>query len=137
MMAAENTNLRVLDLGCGNGYALSVLAQAQPALRYCGVDFSEELLAIAKSRALSGCEFKEADARSLPFVDSSFDLVYTERCLINILDWEGQRQAFREINRVLETGGHYLMIECFDDGLENNNRARKECGLDEIQLAYH
>jgi hypothetical protein len=29
------------------------------------------------------------------------------------------------------------MIECFNDGLENNNWARREMGLDEIAPAYH
>jgi ubiquinone/menaquinone biosynthesis C-methylase UbiE len=63
--------------------------------------------------------------------------VYTERCLINILDWEGQSQALREIARVLKPGGSYLMIECFTDGLANNNKARAECGLQPIDAAYH
>lgn len=29
------------------------------------------------------------------------------------------------------------MIECFTDGLLNNNKARKECGLSELKEAYH
>ena len=133
----DNQPLRILDLGCGNGYTLSALSNAHPANRYYGTDFSESLLAIAIAREVAGCEFRQADARALPFEGDFFDAVYTERCLINILDWEQQRRALQEIARVLKPGGAYLMIESFTDGLVNNNRARQECGLEEIKAAYH
>ena len=129
--------LRVLDLGCGNGYTLAQVASAHPRNRYFGLDFTEELLAIARHRDIKRAEFAQGDARSLQFRSGSFDLVYTERCLINILDWKQQVGALDEIARVLRRGGHYLMIECFTDGLANNNKARRECGLPDIPEAYH
>jgi ubiquinone/menaquinone biosynthesis C-methylase UbiE len=129
--------LRVLDLGCGNAYTLEQVARAHPRHKYFGVDFTEELLAIASGRKIKGAEFAQGDARSLQFRGGSFDLVYTERCLINILDGEEQARGLHEIARVLRRGGHYLMIECFTDGLANNNKARRECGLPEIPEAYH
>ncbi len=129
--------LRVLDLGCGNAYTLEQVARAHPRHKYFGVDFTEELLAIARARKIKGAEFFQGDARSLRFRGGSLDLVYTERCLINILDEEEQAKALHEIARVLRRGGHYLMIECFTDGLAGNNKARRECGLPEIPEAYH
>lgn len=129
--------LRVLDLGCGNGYTLSVLSRSGHGDSYWGLDFSGPLLSFAKKRALSNCTFIKGDARSLPFDTGFFDIVYTERCLINILDWNGQKAALGEIGRVMKEGGHYLMIEAFTDGLENNNRARRECGLSDLKAAYH
>lgn len=129
--------LRILDLGCGNGYTLEQVARAHPRNRYFGLDFTEELLTIARNRHIKGAEFAQGDARSLQFRSASFDLVYTERCLINILDWKQQVAALDEVARVLRRGGHYLMIECFTDGLANNNKARRECGLPEIPEAYH
>jgi ubiquinone/menaquinone biosynthesis C-methylase UbiE len=131
-------SLRVLDLGCGNGYALGRLAlEARAGDTFCGLDFSPELLEIARRRGLKNCVLDRGDARALQFGDNEFNFVYTERCLINILDWEGQAQALREIARVLKPGGSYLMIECFTDGLANNNKARAECGLKAIDAAYH
>ena len=103
-----------------------MVRRAHPGNHYCGLDFSEELLAVARARELSGCDLRLGDARTLPYEAGSFDVVYSERCLINILDWDGQRKALNEIGRVLRPGGYYLMIECFTDGLENNNRARRE-----------
>ena len=129
--------LRVLDLGCGNGYALSELSESHPALQCWGLDYSDDLLQVAEARNLARCEFLQGDARRLPFDADFFDAVYTERCLINLLDWEDQQRSLREIHRVLKPGCHYLMIECFSDGLANNNRARTECGLSEIAPAYH
>ena len=64
-------------------------------------------------------------------------MVYSERCLINILDWEEQKQALNEICRVLKPGGFYLMLENFTDGLTNINKARKEFGLEALTEAYH
>jgi ubiquinone/menaquinone biosynthesis C-methylase UbiE len=135
--ASRKKSRRVLDLGCGNGHALEVVGRAHPGNRYWGLDFSKELLAVARARKLRGCDLRLGDARSLPYETGSFDVVYTERCLINILDWDGQRKALDEIGRVLRPGGYYLMIECFTDGLENNNRARREVGLPDIEEAYH
>jgi SAM-dependent methyltransferase len=135
--AMPSAPLRVLDLGCGNGYALEVLASAYPQHRYTGLDFSADMLALARRRALRGCQWRQGDARALPFPPASFDLVYTERCLINILDRRGQERALGDIHRVLAPGGHYLMIECFTDGMAALNRARTECGLEAISEAHH
>lgn len=133
----KDKNLKVLDLGCGNGHTLSVLSKYEPKNIYMGLDFSEELIAIAKDRKLPHCEFMQGDARSIPSESNSFDAVYTERTLINILDWEEQKFALREISRILKPCGYYLMIEGFTDGLINNNKARKECGLPELKAAFH
>jgi ubiquinone/menaquinone biosynthesis C-methylase UbiE len=126
--------LHILDLGCGNGFALANLAGGDQLF---GVDFSRELLEITRSRNLPGCTLTLGDARQLAFENHTFDFVYTERCLINILDWAGQAAALREIARVLKTGGDYLMIECFTDGLANNNKARADCHLPAIKEAHH
>jgi ubiquinone/menaquinone biosynthesis C-methylase UbiE len=137
LQARAAGGLRVLDLGCGNGFTLQSLVEAYPSCSFSGVDFSEDLLAIARSRNLPRTELSQGDARRLSFADASFDFVYTERCLINILDAEEQIRGVREIARVLKPGGYYLMIESFTDGLEANNKARADCGLQAIKEPYH
>lgn len=133
----ERVPLKVLDLGCGNGYTLSCIIKSIPLNNYFGLDFSGDQLSIAKNRNLESCSFAEGDARNLPYENDFFDVIYTERCLINILDWEEQQAALREIHRVLKPNGYYLMIECFTDGLINNNKARQECGLEPLAVRYH
>ena len=129
--------LHILDVGCGNGYTLAKLCVNAASDHVKGLDFSEELLDIAHARNLPNCELSRGDVRCLPFDDETFDYAYTERCLINILAAKEQIAAIREIGRVLKSGGDYLMIECFTDGLVNNNKARTDCGLQPIAEAYH
>lgn len=131
------TTLRILDVGCGNGYTLEVLRKFDPSFRLYGLEFTEELLAIARSRNLKGVVLEPGDIRSTHYNDAYFDVIYTERCLINILNMEEQKKAIREIARILKPCGYYLMIEGFTDGLENNNKARREMGLEDINPAYH
>jgi ubiquinone/menaquinone biosynthesis C-methylase UbiE len=139
LRARRRQALSILDLGCGNGGALAHLAAsaAEPPDSMCGLDFSRDLAEIAQARHLPGCTILQGDARRMPWPDCAFDFVYTERCLINILDPQEQCTALREIARVLQPGGDYLMIECFTDGLAGNNKARTECGLPAIAEAAH
>jgi SAM-dependent methyltransferase len=129
--------LKVLELGCGNGYALEALSSLDETDRFWGVDFSAELLAIAQERELPNCVFMQGDTRALAAEPEFFDWVYTERCLINILNSDEQLEALRQIAKVLKPNALYLMIEGFADGLRNYNKARAECGLPEVKEAIH
>jgi ubiquinone/menaquinone biosynthesis C-methylase UbiE len=80
------------------------------------------------------CHFLQGDVRKLNFENNTFDVIYTERCLINIRNWAEQKLALKEIHRVLKTNGRYVMIECFTDGHNNYNKARTEIGLPEIKI---
>jgi ubiquinone/menaquinone biosynthesis C-methylase UbiE len=128
---------RVLDMGCGNGCALEYLSKRFQDCEFWGCDSSKEMIQVAQKRNLENCRFFCSDARNTSFEDGAFDVVYTERCLINILEWEHQVEALREIVRIMKSDGHYLMIECFTDGQENYNRARVECGLPAVEPAWH
>lgn len=131
------SEMNVLEIGLGNGYVLESMVTEMPSLNFSGIEYTQELLEIAKDRKLENVNLQEGDARNLPYADDSFDVVYTERCLINILDSNDQYRALEEILRVLKPGGVYVMIECFTDGYENYNRARTECGLGRIPVAHH
>jgi SAM-dependent methyltransferase len=67
----------------------------------------------------------------------SYDLVFTERCIQNLVSWEDQQEALRNILRSLKIGGEFVMLESFWTGLENLNAARKELDLDEIPESWH
>jgi SAM-dependent methyltransferase len=74
--AGVEPGMEVLDVACGAGNA--TIPAARAGARVTGVDFSPELLAIARERAadaLIEVEWVEADVQELPFPDSAFDRV--------------------------------------------------------------
>src|SRR5213595_805688 len=62
----------VLDLGCGPGYV--AVAAAERGARPTGLDFSSEMVTIAK-RQFPNIAFKVGDAQQLPFGAETFDRV--------------------------------------------------------------
>jgi 2-polyprenyl-3-methyl-5-hydroxy-6-metoxy-1,4-benzoquinol methylase len=88
----------VLDVGTGTGRAALVLARA--GARVTGVDPSEEMLAVARSRAVAegaSVSFRLGDAHALEFPDQSFDAVVCLRVLMHAPDW---RRCTAELCRV-------------------------------------
>ncbi|PYI92886.1 MAG: methyltransferase type 11 [Verrucomicrobia bacterium] len=100
--AAEvSAGMSVLDVGSGPGYVAAAARQrgAVPT----GLDFSKQMVSIAK-RMFPGIEFREGDAQSLPFQDSSFDRVLANFALLHLSDPE---RACAEACRVLKRGGRF------------------------------
>ena len=93
---------RILDVGCGTGANLEMLAQFGYAE---GVDVSEDALAFCRARGLN--EVKLGAAERLPYDDSSFDLV-TALDVVEHLD--DDRAGLREMRRVLRPGGRVLLF---------------------------
>ncbi len=90
----------VLDAGCGSGYLYPLLNKAD----YIGVDFSEKLIEIARTRYPEGC-FQRADLLGLDFRDNYFDEIFSIGVLHQIPSKEKRRQFLREMHRVLKPGG--------------------------------
>lgn len=137
LAAGEAPPRRALEVGCGNGFTLRRLRDDHPGLALTGLDYSLDMLAVARTASPPEIRLLEGDVRRLPFPAASFDALLSERCLINLLDPDEQAAALAELGRVLRPGGHCLLIECFTDGLDLNNKARVECGLEPIEPAYH
>ena len=51
LVEALNAGLEVLDVGCGRGHAVNVMAKAFPNSRFTGYDFSEEGIAAGQAEA--------------------------------------------------------------------------------------
>jgi ubiquinone/menaquinone biosynthesis C-methylase UbiE len=96
-----SAKMSILDVGCGPGYASAAAAErgATPA----GLDFSKEMIAIAK-KMFPKIEFREGDAQNLPFSDASFDRVVSNFALLHLAEPE---RAILEANRVLKSGGRF------------------------------
>jgi SAM-dependent methyltransferase len=93
----------VLDVACGSGNA--TLPAARLGARVTGVDFSPELLAIARERAADAMvevEWVEADVQDLPFEDGSFARVISTFGHMFAPDHEA---TAAEMKRVGRSGG--------------------------------
>lgn len=137
---APKKNLRVLEIGCGNGHLLSQLSEHFPQLELCGIEFTPELYELAHSRGTPRCKILNADARikeSFRELGEEFDLIITERVVINLLSWPEQHQAIKNISSLLKDQGRYIMVESFRESWELMNEARKEMGLPPVEQSAH
>ncbi|MEU9985270.1 methyltransferase domain-containing protein [Streptomyces sp. NPDC048045] len=93
---------RVLDLGCGDGLLLELLARVD-GRQLAGVDLSAHSLALARRRpALRGARLEEGRAQELPFADDSFDACVSHLALMLMGEIE---QVAAEVARVLSPRG--------------------------------
>jgi len=100
---------RWLDLGCGPGGNLTLLDGLSPHL-VVGADLSPIARAIAKQKAPRASLIAVDIGRSLPFADSSFDLVTTFNVLYHA--WVTSEAAvLAEAARTLRAGGLFLATE--------------------------
>jgi SAM-dependent methyltransferase len=111
-----------LDMGCGRGAILSMLAKMLPHGRAVGLDLwrSEDQSGNSPEatwRNLDAecvrnrCELVTADMRAVPFPDSTFDLVVSSLSIHNIEGHQGRGQAVDEAVRVLKSGGRLLIAD--------------------------
>ena len=100
--AAEvKAGMSVLDVACGPGYVSNAVEKAGAIPK--GIDFSEKMLAIAKS-AFPDLFFIQGDAQNLPFEDAGFDRVLINFGLLHLSDPE---KGCAEACRVLKSGGRF------------------------------
>lgn len=127
----------ILDMGCGNGYLLQALWDEFAGAKLCGVEFVPELVELAQSRKLPGLTIKSGDMREAGAYEGHPHIIITERSVVNLLSWEGQKAAFEHIARTLVPGGFYIMMESFHEPWMEMNAARRENNLPEVPVSPH
>jgi 2-polyprenyl-3-methyl-5-hydroxy-6-metoxy-1,4-benzoquinol methylase len=101
----------VADFGCGSGHAINVMAQAFPASRFTGIDFSEEAIATGVQEAarlgLSNATF---ESHNLPELDkvAAYDVITVFDA---IHDQAQPARVLENIYRALRPGGVFLMAD--------------------------
>lgn len=103
--AVRDLHGNVLDVACGTGDMVQELQK-----RGClvtGVDLSEEMLTIAKSKAPTAT-YMIADAEHLPFENDCFDAV---TCAFGVRNFVHLEQGLGEMLRVLKPGGRMVILE--------------------------
>jgi|SRR5579863_1056821 ubiquinone/menaquinone biosynthesis C-methylase UbiE len=99
----------ILDIGCAKGFMLYDFAQLMPKARLAGIDVSE----YAVEHALEAVKpfIRVANAKELPFLDKSFDLVLAINTIHN-LPYEDCMQSLREIQRVSRRDA-FVMVDAY------------------------
>jgi len=113
---------QVLDLGCGRGAVLTMVAACVPRGRVTGIDIWSSKdqsgngpRAAADNAAAAGVAgrvaLQTADMRELPFADASFDVVVSSMAIHNIGSTAGRDTAIDQAWRVLRPGGLLLIVD--------------------------
>ena len=101
----------VADIGCGSGHAINVMAQAFPASRFTGIDFSEEGLGVGRAEAqqlgLQNATFVARDVAELDLTDA-YDVITVFDA---IHDQAHPARVLENIHRALRPGGILLMVD--------------------------
>ena len=101
----------LLDVGCGKGFMLHDLAAMIPGITVRGVDIS----AYAVEHAIEDMKpyVQVADAKALPFPNTSFDVVIAVNTIHN-LERADCGRALREIERV-KAKGAFVTVDAYRD----------------------
>jgi len=99
----------ILDIGCGNGYVLGMLAKQYGGL-YIGIDSSKSIIKSARRRNREFVEtgkitFICQNAESMDFNEKSFDKIFT---INTVYFWEEPEKIMTQIHRALKPKGLFI-----------------------------
>jgi len=100
---------RILDIGCGNGYVLQLLARQYNAA-LAGIDTSKTMIKAASRRNRTFLKNGQTalsveSASALSFADASFSKAYS---INTVYFWSDLNETMSEIRRVLAPGGLFV-----------------------------
>jgi len=132
VLANVPANGRVLEVGCGNGYATQQIRKRASFVD--AFDFAENM--VERARRLYGETnnrfFHGSVVDSTTCTADAYDAAVCVRVLINLRDLGEQVAAIGNLARWLKPGGKLILVEGFRDGFEALNRLRSDCGMPNI-----
>ncbi|AAM05861.1 conserved hypothetical protein [Methanosarcina acetivorans C2A] len=111
------------DVGCCTGEMSRILADV--GHKVTGIDLSEKMLTVAKSKSPDGIEFRIGDAENPPFEEGKFDAVVTRHVLWTLPNPEKALESWRN---VLKSEGKVIVIDGIWDNGSLEMRLRQKIG---------
>jgi len=123
---------KVLDLGCGNGWATRLLAQANAGVQAIGIDASPRMIARAEElhSFTIRARYEVGSFEGLEFPDASFERIFSMEALYYTGDLNA---ALAECARVLKPGG---VADVVVDHFKENPASERWGGLLGLDLHW-
>lgn len=108
----SDSTTNVLELACGNGFNLALLAERNPGRRFFGIDLvgSQVQRANAALDRFPNASAAVGDFQNLTLADQSQDLVFVIESFCHATDLP---RAFSEVHRVLRPNGLFIVIDAW------------------------
>jgi arsenite methyltransferase len=114
---------QVLDVGCGNGIFVLEAAKHLKTGKGIGIDIWDHSAGqqtaddFRRNAQIEGVadrvELREVDARTMPFADASFNVIFASLSLHHMGNRADRAQVVKEMVRVLKPGGIILLYDAF------------------------
>ncbi|MGH8133379.1 MAG: class I SAM-dependent methyltransferase, partial [Steroidobacteraceae bacterium] len=121
--ASVQPNHRVLDIGCGTGTFVVAIKRWLPTVTVVGLDPDPKALARSQRKARGAglsIRFDQGFANALPYVDASFDRVFSS-LMFHHLPQDAKLATLHEVRRVLEPGGSLHLLDFVEPGRDSHN----------------
>ena len=110
VIADTDQPIEVLDVATGTAdFAIAVARKAAPGSHIIGIDLSEGMLEVGKTKCKDlPIDLEPGDAENLRFQDGTFDRVCVA---FGVRNFENLMQGLKEMLRVLKPGGKLIILE--------------------------
>ncbi len=124
------SNAKVLDIGCGGGANIANWLAKCTNGHVTGIDYSK--VSVEESKKLNAiaieqgkCDIVYGDVSSMPFDDEAFDCV---SAFETVYFWTDLEKSFAEVNRVMKSGGTFLICNESDGTNSADEKWAKKIG---------
>lgn len=108
-IADSREPLRILDVAAGTGdFAIAIAKKVHPESEIIGIDLSEKMLEVGRTKVPGNVHLQQGDVEALPFPDDHFDRLSVA---FGIRNFEHLEQGLAEMHRVLRPGGKMVILE--------------------------
>lgn len=121
----------VLEVGCGNGHNAVALAEKWTKSSFLGIDYVDEMIVSARKLAEPLKARVTFDVGNILELQShrglaaDYDVVFTDRLLINLNTVELQAQGITQLAKKVRKGGLLILVENFHDTYDVQNSFRE------------